>query len=484
MNSSFTRNDWIQRVEAVLDTKKFPPKERNFLTSAFLYFYDSYRPTSFCNLSKEEYCRMYLSALQKTEEFRLFPPSSINEDSLEALVFRNAMVETNHGNFQKTASGLFAVDEQGKYICVCDGVALGGKKVVCMDLQDELKKYRTCHHELTHVLQGRYAFCVPAKYPFALEFTKMCAEGDAVSYEPTLGSRSETVDDLLCTKEMNYLISDYVPYPLYHTLYSALGKWIGKDALEALRNNKDSKRDPFELVREYAPNCPIEELYVNMINILQYYDERKIEYCEDKVEALKGGIFVYRRHAKVEEETLQRNLRGLEGNKDYFKQCKEEQTEIRKVLDDPQLLEKQFLLEKEKLLREIEEDYQQQRLDEIGYQEEKKDIETQATLECYRASLVGRESSLQTEMTEMEQEIQEGLQTVKEILSHQQTRKRFDLALKKVFDHHLTLQDSFTFLQTGEYPKKKQDVDSRIDQMVQDTLSSKEGPRKSSMENK
>lgn len=484
MSSSFARNDWIRKVEAVLDTKGLPPKERNFLTTSLLYFYDVYRPIPFCNLSKEAYCQRYLEAVQRMESFRLFPLSSINEDSLEALTFQKFMFETERGNFRKNVSGLFEVSEEGNYACATKGLTISGKRIICLDLPNDLEKYRICHHELTHILQGKYAFSVPAKYPFAFEFVQMCMEGEAVSYEPTLGMREEATSDLLCTKETNYLITDHVPYPLYHTLYHILEKWIGKETLEVLRKNEDSQMNPFETVRKYAPNCPIEEVYANMINILQYYNLPKASYSQEKVDALKKSISTYRRYVKHVDTTLQIDLQGLEGNKNYFKQCKEEQTSINRTLNDPQLLEEQFLKEKQKLLTEIEEDYQQQRIPQAEYLEEKKEIEMQLTLDLYRETICERSHSLQTEMKKTEGAIQEGLQKVKVTLSHRETEQRFSEALERVFGKHLTLQDSFTYLTTGEYPKKKQDTSSSIEQMVQNTLSSNQETKKNSLESK
>lgn len=481
---NFARNDWIRKVEAVLDTKGLPPKERNFLTTSFLYFYDAYRPIPFCNLSKEDYCLMYLESLQKMESFRLFPFSSINEDSLEAQTFRRSICETEHGYFQKDASDLFEVSLDGNYACATKGLAISGKRVVCLDLPNDLEKYRICHHELTHLFQGKYAYNVPAKYPFSFEFMQMCVEGEAVSYEPTLGMRKEETNELLCTKEANYLVTDHVPYPIYHTLYRALEKWIGKDALKVLRKNEDSEMNPFETIRKCVPNCPIEEVYANMINILQYYNLPKTSYSQEKVDALKKSIAVYHRYVEFGNVSLQNDLQGLEDNKNYFKQCKEEQTDIERTLNNPQLLEEQFLLQKQRLLTEIEEDYQQQRIPQEEYFEEKKEIEAQVTLNLYRATLCERSHSLQTEMEKTERTIQEDLQKVKVTLFHRETEQRFSEALERVFGKHLTLQDSFTYLTTGEYPKKKKDTSSSIEQMVQNTLSPIQETKGNSLESK
>lgn len=486
MTSPFTRNDWIKKIEIVLGTKELPSKERSFLTATLLYIYDAYRPTSFCNLSKEEYCQMYLGAVQKMESFRLFPLSSINEDSFEAEIFRKSMYEVKNGDFQKNNSGLFEVSKEGDYDCATQGVTISGKKVVCLDhdFANEEDKYRNCHHELTHLLEGKYSYNVPAKYPFSFEFMQMCQEGGTVSYEETLGFRKETQSDYLFTKEGSYRFIAHVPYPLYYKLYGMLEKWIGKDTIDSLRKNQDSQVNFFETVYFSVPNCPIEEVYANMVNILQYYNLSGSSYSQAKVDALKKSISRYRRHIDFEYTSLSFDSQSLENNKNYFKQCREEQMSINRTLNDPQLLEGQFLKEKQKLLTEIEEAYQQQRIPPEEYFEEKEEIEAQATLSLYRTTLCERSHSLQTEMENTERRILEDFQQVKIKIFQKLIDHRVLAAFERIFDEHLTLEDSFIYLKTGKYPKKKEDSSSVIEQMVQSALTSNQGTQESSVEDK
>lgn len=370
------------KVIQILDSKKFCIQEKNNLLQMMLLIYDYYKPPLYIKVSKEEYLDKYLRILQKMEQYKVVKLEELNEQNPIVKMFSGEIrdSEAQMGNLE-LVNGRYVKAENGSYYCSLSGFARKSTSEIFTLEDDNLfRTLSTCHHEMTHLGEGKSPFPFDSIFPMSYEFRKMCIEGRAVIHQGYLNIDAPFYKEQVKDQQGTFQVVLEHGYAVYGNLYKMMQILFGDEVLEELSKNNDLEIDMVEILSEKFPHLPVEQFFAHILYILGCYDKKKTE-------DLTLSFYYYQDFQKSKQEQLDNQYMSYEEfileKNEKLEATKRLKQKLIHILNDPKDLKEEYQKEYSLTKRNLERDYLEGIISKEEYEEE---IES-FTLESYQAFL-------------------------------------------------------------------------------------------------
>lgn len=382
MVENLEREQLKAKVIQILNSKEFGTQEKKNLLQMMLFIYDHYKPPLYIKISKTEYLNKYLKILEKMKQYKIVNLEELNEQNSIAQIFRGEIRDSKEqiGNLE-LVNGRYVRSDHGSYYCSLSGLAeKSAGAIFTLDKDNLLETLSTCHHEMTHLGEGKSPFSLNSAFPMSYEFRKMCVEGRAIIHQGYLDLEGpfykEQVEDQYSTFEVVFKHG----YALYGNLYRMMQILFGDEILEELSENNDSELDMIEILSEKFPNLPVEQFFAHIFYILSCFDKKKTE-------DFALSLYYYQDFQKSKREQLDNQYVDYEElileKNEKLEVTKELKQKLVHILNDPKSLNEEYQREYFLMKTNLEKDCLEGIISKEEYEEEMRSF----TLENYQTFL-------------------------------------------------------------------------------------------------